>query len=188
MLKYCYKCKEDKSLDLFGKNSNKKDGLATECRSCKRQGDKDYYQHNANKVKKTVSEYRLNNAEKVKQVKKDWYENNKSHVRTTSAIWAKCNPIKIQESAKKYRNANRDKRNALISRYRATKIQATPAWFESDLVKIVYKKAKEWGFEVDHIVPLRGKTVCGLHCWSNLQLLDKSLNSGKRHYYWPDMP
>lgn len=34
----------------------------------------------------------------------------------------------------------------------------------------------------------RGKTVCGLHCEANLQLLAKELNHKKRHYVWPDMP
>jgi hypothetical protein len=34
------------------------------------------------------------------------------------------------------------------------------------------------GFEwhVDHIEPLRGKDICGLHIWSNIQVIPKRLN------------
>jgi hypothetical protein len=59
--------------------------------------------------------------------------------------------------------------------------QATPLWYEAEKVNLIYQKAKEWGFHVDHVIPLQGKNVCGLHCWANLQLLDKHLNSKKRN-------
>ena len=71
---------------------------------------------------------------------------------------------------------------------RATKLQATPTWFEEDLVSVVYKKAKQYNCNVDHIVPLQNPLVCGLHCWSNLQLLPEELNKSKGNRHWPDMP
>lgn len=69
-----------------------------------------------------------------------------------------------------------------------------PKWAFEERIHVIYQRRDElnaaWGtnFEVDHIVPLRGKTVCGLHCEDNLQLLDKPLNSSKRHFTWPDKP
>jgi len=181
--KYCYKCKENKPVNSFGKNKSKKDGLSTECRPCKRQGDKQYYQDNADQVKQTVAKYRVENSDKVIQVKKDWYELHKEYVITKSRKWEKNNPQRIRQSKQKYRTLNKDKRNAWLAKYRATKLRATPPWFEQELVEKVYKKAKEWGFAVDHVVPLRGKNVCGLHCWANLQLLDPLLNSSKGNSY-----
>ena len=71
MTKYCYKCQETKPFDAFGKNKSKKDGLSTECRECKRQGDKAYYIANSEKVKQTVAKYRQKNPEKVAKVKKE---------------------------------------------------------------------------------------------------------------------
>ncbi len=47
------------------------------------------------------------------------------------------------------------------------------------------KRCKElnelWGtnMEVDHVIPLRGKLISGLHVWDNLQLLDRLLNTKK---------
>jgi hypothetical protein len=63
--------------------------------------------------------------------------------------------------------------------------KAIPPWFEAEKVAKVYQKAQEWGFVVDHIVPLFGETVSGLHCWANLQLLDIGLNSTKSNKEWP---
>ena len=177
--KYCYKCKESKPVESFGKNKSKKDGLSTECRPCKRTGDKQYYQTNANQVKQTVAKYRAENPEKVSQVKKDWYHLNKEHVYSKTNAYRKSNPDKSLQYQRAYQQANRGKRTSWLAKYRANKLQATPPWFEKELVEILYTKAKEWGFAVDHVIPLQGNNVCGLHCWSNLQLLDPLLNSSK---------
>lgn len=78
-----------------------------------------------------------------------------------------------------YQKNNLDKLAARQAQRRAIKKMATPPWFEKEKVDLVYKKAKEWGFEVDHVIPLKSKTVCGLHCWANLQLLDLKTNRSK---------
>jgi len=62
---------------------------------------------------------------------------------------------------------------ALNAARRAQKIQATPKWYNSKEVTVVYKEARALGkgYHVDHIVPLNGELVCGLHCKDNLQIL-----------------
>lgn len=77
--------------------------------------------------------------------------------------------------------------NAKNNKHRPAKLSATPKWHEHVLVINIYKKCKElnkkWStnFVVDHIIPLQGENVCGLHCWDNLQLLDGTLNSSKNN-------
>lgn len=40
-------------------------------------------------------------------------------------------------------------------------------------------------YEVDHIIPLYHPDVCGLHCVSNLQILDKATNQAKGNKFAP---
>jgi 5-methylcytosine-specific restriction endonuclease McrA len=78
----------------------------------------------------------------------------------------------------------------LKAEYRATKHNATPAWLNKEqraLIRRYYFTAR-WvqnilgeNIEVDHIVPIRGKEVCGLHVPWNLQLLTQIDNNKKRN-------
>lgn len=96
------------------------------------------------------------------------------------------------EHMRAYRKSNAGKINARNAKRRATKIKATPMWFEHKKVNTVYEKAALWStltgtqLEVDHIVPLISKTVCGLHCWHNLQIIDKTTNASKNNNYITD--
>ena len=96
----------------------------------------------------------------------------------------KCKKIALIES-KKHRIKYPERRAAFSAQRRAKKLQAVPLWYEAELVKQLYCKRDElsklWGIQlhVDHVVPLQGKAVCGLHCWDNLQLIEASLNLTK---------
>lgn len=62
---------------------------------------------------------------------------------------------------------------------------AMPEWVKVDDIRPFYERAKrltlETGvtYEVDHIVPLRGKYVCGLHVPANLRVITKTENFAK---------
>lgn len=95
---------------------------------------------------------------------------------------------KRREYAKNYWNKNQAKRRAKKARHRASTIQRTPAWLTEDdywMIKEAYELAvlrkKMFGFEweVDHIIPLRGKTVSGLHVPTNLQVIPMVENRKK---------
>lgn len=63
--------------------------------------------------------------------------------------------------------------------------QATPGWANKDAILAVYELAarmtRETGVphQVDHIVPLKGRNMCGLHVENNLQVLTKAANVSK---------
>ena len=56
-----------------------------------------------------------------------------------------------------------------------------PRWADQEIIKLIYHEARHRGMQVDHIVPLQGKEVCGLHVEYNLQLLPAKLNAAKRN-------
>ena len=81
-----------------------------------------------------------------------------------------------------------DKINALTASRRARKKEAEPIWLTIDHKKqiqtfyhIATKLTTETGIphEVDHIIPLQGKTVCGLHVPWNLQVITADENRQK---------
>lgn len=105
--------------------------------------------------------------------------------REYSAKWRGKNRDRIAEYAAARQKANPDKCRAGTARRRAAKLQATPAWADHVEINAVYAKAALLGLAVDHIVPLRGKLVCGLHVHHNLQPLSGPENSRKSNRHTP---
>jgi len=65
---------------------------------------------------------------------------------------------------------------------RVQKVSATVAWANLNTIKDFYNNCPE-GYVVDHIIPLQGKYVCGLHVLNNLQYLLAAENNIKSNYH-----
>lgn len=144
-------------------------------------------------------ESRLRNIEVRREKGKVGYaKNRETRVESAKAYRAR-NPEKVAEASKKWRLANKHAKTHYQQLRHASKKNATPAWLsEADLALMLafYKTAKEqqnlFGVPVavDHIAPLNGRTVCGLHVPWNLCLRTQSDNSRKSNkllddVYWP---
>lgn len=73
-----------------------------------------------------------------------------------------------------------------LARYiarKSAKEQRVPSWADHGKIKEIYKQANELGLVVDHIIPLRGELVSGLHAHNNLQLLTQEENDKKGNKY-----
>ena len=66
----------------------------------------------------------------------------------------------------------------------ALKRGATPGWADQKAIKDFYDACPD-GYEVDHIIPLRGVNVCGLHMLENLQYLPAKDNLAKSNKILP---
>lgn len=122
---------------------------------------------------KRASKYQKEKPEVHRKASARYMEKNRKECYRRIDAWGKVRPEKKRFYAKMYR---------------VSKSQATPVWADIDLISEVYQEAEYHGLHVDHIIPLRGKTVCGLNIWNNLQLITKSENSAKGNRRWPDMP
>lgn len=99
--------------------------------------------------------------------------------------WRRNNPEKARSATKNWAFANPGKTTAYMAKYRAARLQRTPSWADQEWIDHAYAVAKDMSqkmgerFHVDHIVPLQGKTVSGLHVYENLQILPLVENSRK---------
>lgn len=131
------------------------------------------------------------NPDKVKKLKIASYE--RIGRATMKAKYA-ADPEKYRAMSREYIKANPHINRAHVTDARARKLRARPAWADKSAIKAVYARAiylsqiTGWKHHVDHIVPLKNKLVCGLHCEANLQVLDARTNIRKGNRFWPDMP
>jgi len=94
---------------------------------------------------------------------KVYYENNKDACNERSKAH-------YEQNREYYRIRNRA-RNSRVK-------QATPKWADLSKIKEIYSK-RPLGYHVDHIIPLKGENVCGLHVHYNLQYL-KAIDNLKK--------
>jgi 5-methylcytosine-specific restriction endonuclease McrA len=68
------------------------------------------------------------------------------------------------------------------AKHRARQLNALPPWADLSAIGRLYAEAARLGLQVDHVIPLRGKAICGLHVPSNLALLERieNLRKGNR--------
>ena len=104
-------------------------------------------------------------------------------------MWGGCQDIKLktQFPADKYTPSGlhircRPCKNYKNALYRANKLDATPCWVDIEEIKKIYANCPD-DYEVDHIVPLKGKNVRGLHVPWNLQYLTIKENRKKYNKY-----
>lgn len=174
MNKICSRCKHSKPFLDFNKRFSSEDGLQRMCRLCEKQ----YKQLRASQEKARSANWYQRNRELKNQKSREWYLANKDLVINKSLQWLKNNPQKSR---------------LINAKKKAVKLNATPSWADQSIIDGMYEAAEIFRqsgvqMEVDHIIPLRGKTVCGLHTHDNLQLMVRSANAAKSNRVWPDMP
>lgn len=120
---------------------------------------------------------------------KEYQRNNKASSNEKKTKWAKKNKDKVRKAQKDYHSKNPYKKAQWEAKRRSKKLESTPNWAELEKIEVLYQKAKWLSkltglvYHVDHIVPLQGENVCGLHCWNNLQILESSINFSKGNKY-----
>lgn len=144
-----------------------------------------WYNKNKVRILKLREEYRRNNKEKANSATKKWCENNRAYLAKYKKSWANKNYEKNLLCRRASYRRNKSVKRASVAYRRAQKLLATPRWLDTFLIeeiKHIYKTCPP-GFHVDHIVPLVGKNVSGLHVPWNLRHLSAKQNMIKGNRY-----
>ena len=88
-------------------------------------------------------------------------------------VWSKRNPHKVCAMA--------SKRRASIRKQTPTWLTPDELWMIEEIYELAQKRTNLFGqkWEVDHIIPLNGKNVSGLHVPTNLQVIPAKVNRHK---------
>lgn len=174
-MKICTKCSENKSIECFYKDKSTSDGLRWLCIECDKSRRKTYYEKNSKEICSKAKKYYINNSNKIiNRIKK----------------YTKDNLEKIYVYRKQWGKNNRGKTRSYNAKRHSQKLKATPKWLTKEhfkQIEEIYIKAvkltEETGikYEVDHIIPLQGINVCGLHVPWNLQIITSTENRSKRN-------
>lgn len=183
--KLCRRCHVSKPLSLFAKDSKRKDGKQPYCKDCNksyRATNSDrihtYREENRSYYRKKNAEYRTKNPDAIRERNREYYWSMRDQNISRVRAWQVDNPEKHCE---------------IQARRAAVKLYAQPPWADQKEISEIYRVASEMraaghDVQVDHVVPLRSKKVCGLHVAANLQIIPSQLNFTKGNRYWPDMP
>lgn len=94
------------------------------------------------------------------------------------------NREKCLEDRRRYLKGNRKASLARTRKYQAKRLERTPPWADLDAIQRFYEACPK-GMNVDHVVPLQGELVSGLHVLANLQYLTESENKSKNNSFEP---
>ena len=136
-----------------------------------------------------TQEWHKNNPDKIREHKLSWVEKNRDKKALEDKLWAERNRERSNQHKQRWNKLNAGRKLALDKKYKTSKIQRTPAWLdkvdqaEIEFTYIWCSALRSCGldFHVDHVVPLQGENVSGLHVPWNLQVIPAVENIRKRN-------
>jgi hypothetical protein len=192
-MKQCRICLQEKEYAEFYSRDSTVDGYRSECKNCCVEKSKARYRKD---LEASRLWQRENHRKKV-EANPNWhvehYAKNKDKMSEYNAkYYLTKNREKRLIQAKEWAENNKGRANANKKAYKIAKIQACPPWLNEEhhwMIQEAYDLAQTrsemlgFTWHVDHIVPLRGKKVSGLHVPWNLQVIPGSDNMSKSNKF-----
>ena len=155
------------------------------CMECANLRARELYAANPEKGRLKSIVAREANPEKVKAIVSKSRDKHKERRLQDAREYKRKNSEKVKAKAKEWRNKNWGKALAYNTQRKKVIRQRTPIWADKKAILAFYLNRPE-GFEVDHIIPLQGDMVSGLHVLENLQYLTARENHVKNKFYIPE--
>lgn len=201
-MKDCISCKETLPATSFSKSGNY---LRSDCRKCAYAKKKAWVERNrehvkayqekwiANGGKEFIAQWAKDNAERMKELQRNWREKKpeRQKARRRKEYVARQDQYRAYAKAKREENPEYSKSHsrAFKARFRPF----TPPWADREAIRAVYdecaRRREETGEDlvVDHIMPLNGKNVSGLHVHGNLRIITRIENTSKHNRIIPSL-
>lgn len=189
-LRTCKKCGEEKEMGKFLTYKRKGElKYRHTCCACEKLRQIEYYKNNKDMYRRRQKE----NKEKIKEYFENWRKDNLEKI----LEYSRRQRIKRKDWRAQYDRDRKLKNPEYNADRRCRKLNATPDWLTDDhysRIKEIYLHARDCKiitgeeYHVDHIVPLKGRNVCGLHVPWNLQVLPADVNISKGNKLVVDYP
>lgn len=166
------------------------------CFDCAKEGSNSWRKNNPEKYRTRLNKWEKENLTERREKQKEYREKHSEKHAKYQRDFRKNNPEKYEATHARWQLANKEKmtpfKAAAKAKRRASELNATPHWLTEEQlqeIKNIYYRAwcygqiTEWTFHVDHIVPLQGENVCGLHHPDNLQILEARVNLQKSNKF-----
>ena len=191
-MKTCSKCGVSQPFELFPKLKHKPHLHSSQCRVCVRERARKWRTENLDRARESSRDRHAKDRDAAnagRSLRHNIAMQNDPAYRdrhnASATIWRLRNPDRAKQKSTEWTKNNPDKNSARVARRRATTLCATPAWANQEEIESIFRRAKELNLltgvkhHVDHIVPLKGKTVCGLHVHWNLRVIPAIENISK---------
>jgi hypothetical protein len=173
----CTKCGQYKPESEFRKDLRHKNGLQSHCKNC---------QNEQGKI------WRNNNKERKRAMGHAYYKKNQEKIKNRALLQIRKNPEGNRRKVSEWKKKNPGKVAAQIAKREAAEINRTPKWLcqnDFELMETYYDLAHyltectDIKWNVDHIIPLQGKNISGLHVPENLRVIPAQENYIKNNRY-----
>jgi len=196
--KKCLGCRREASLRWARRNKDRM-----------REASRKWASANKDRMRELTRRWRAANKKRMKELVSRWANANRTKCREASRRWRAANTDRAREASRRWYAANKDLARDIHRRWaranagrcaaktiarRAAKYCRTPQWltsFDTEAIRSLYTEAARLTratgvkHEVDHVIPLRGQTVSGLHVPQNLRIITKAQNAAKRNRFDP---
>lgn len=185
--KVCTKCGILKTIDEFHVRKETRDKRRSECKECSCKKRREYHFKNHKQSLESSKRWKEDNLDKVKEYSREYYELNKERLLK--------NKRETRSDTLEQRRAYRLKHKDRYNMHKATRrfLEKASSVYNDELNLFIIEECYSLSrlrteltgikWHVDHIIPLNGKNVCGLHVGINLQVIPAIENLRKNNKY-----